>query len=108
MVSEASRLEMVRPLKPTRSNATKGDDPDAPVFTGPLSEGLRRATLYKAWSQAVRRSGYEGIHLHDLRHAAGTLATQQGATVREVMARLGHASPGGRTATSTPLTVETP
>ena len=68
-------------------------EPDAPVFTGPLSEGLRRATLYKAWHQALDGAGVTGIHLHDLRHAAGTLATQQGASLREVMARLGHASP---------------
>jgi hypothetical protein len=32
------------------------------------------------------------VHLHDLRHAAGTIATQQGATMREVMARLGHST----------------
>ena len=30
---------------------------------------------------------------HDLRHAAGTLAAQTGATQRELMARLGHATP---------------
>lgn len=35
------------------------------------------------------------LHLHDLRHAAGTLAAQTGATTRELMARLGHASPAG-------------
>ncbi len=67
--------------------------PDAPVFTGPLSEGLRRATLYKAWHEACTAAGQTTIHLHDLRHAAGTLAAQQGASLRELMARLGHASP---------------
>lgn len=30
---------------------------------------------------------------HDLRHVAGTLAAQTGATAREVQRRLGHASP---------------
>ena len=67
--------------------------PDAPVFTGPASEGLRRATLYKAWHEACTAVGQTDIHLHDLRHAAGTLAAQQGASLRELMARLGHASP---------------
>ncbi len=31
-----------------------GARPDALVFTGPLSEALRRATLYKAWDEARR------------------------------------------------------
>jgi integrase len=70
-----------------------GPAPDDPVFTGPLSDGLRRATFYTAWKRAVDATGQRGIHLHDLRHAAGTLAAQQGATQRELMARLGHASP---------------
>lgn len=35
----------------------------------------------------------DAIHLHDLRHAAGTLAAQTGATLRELQARLGHATP---------------
>ena len=68
-------------------------DAGSVVFTGPLSDGLRRATLQKAWDQARRATGLAEVHLHDLRHAAGTLAAQTGATTREVMARLGHASP---------------
>jgi len=66
---------------------------DALVFTGPLSDGLRRATLYKAWNNARAAAGLNQLHLHDLRHAAGTLAAQTGATTRELMSRLGHASP---------------
>ncbi len=68
-------------------------NPAGVLFTGPLSEGLRRATFYKEWDQARKAVGYPQLHLHDLRHAAGTLAAQTGATLREVMARLGHASP---------------
>jgi integrase len=70
-----------------------GDGDDAPVFTGPLSDGLRRGTLYKEWDKARRQAGLPEVHLHDLRHAAGTLAAQTGATTRELMARLGPASP---------------
>lgn len=72
--------------------AFTGPDAEDPVFTGPLSEGLRRATFYTAWARAVQDVGERGLHLHDLRHAAGTMAAQQGATMRELMARLGHAS----------------
>jgi integrase len=36
--------------------------------------------------------GLEGCHFHDLRHAAATAAVQSGATLKDTMARLGHAS----------------
>ncbi len=47
--------------------------PDDAVFTGPLSEGLRRATFYTEWKKAMTSSGQAGLHPHDLRHAAGTV-----------------------------------
>jgi integrase len=34
-----------------------------------------------------------GLHFHDLRHTGATLAAALGATVRELMARLGHTTP---------------
>ena len=37
--------------------------------------------------------GVEHLHLHDLRHLAGTLAATTGAGTKELMYRLGHASP---------------
>jgi integrase len=33
------------------------------------------------------------LRLHDLRHTGATLAAMTGATTKELMARLGHASP---------------
>jgi integrase len=33
------------------------------------------------------------LHLHDLRHLGATLAAASGATTKELMARLGHATP---------------
>ncbi|WP_308216014.1 tyrosine-type recombinase/integrase [Pseudonocardia humida] len=39
------------------------------------------------------RSGANpALHLHDLRHTGGTLAAQTGATLKEVMSRIGHGS----------------
>jgi len=32
------------------------------------------------------------LHLHDLRHTGGTLSAQTGATLREIMSRLGHST----------------
>jgi hypothetical protein len=33
-----------------------------------------------------------GLHFHDLRHVGGTLAAATGASLRELMTRLGHSS----------------
>jgi hypothetical protein len=35
----------------------------------------------------------ESAHVHDLRHHAATTAARTGITTRELMARIGHASP---------------
>jgi integrase len=32
------------------------------------------------------------LHLHDLRHTGGTLTAQTGATLKEIMSRIGHGS----------------
>jgi integrase len=40
--------------------------------------------------QARVTAGTPEAHLHDLRHLSGTLAATTGATVKDLMARLGH------------------
>ena len=69
-------------------------DPGGLVFTNE-SGGVLRARNFRSrhWLPATRAAGVEGLRFHDLRHVAGTLATVSGATIREVQARLGHASP---------------
>jgi integrase len=69
------------------------NDPDAPLF--PAEDGglLPATTFYKHWRRARHQIGRDDLHLHDLRHVAGTLAAWTGATERELMARLGHANP---------------
>ena len=66
---------------------------EALVFIGPLSNGLRRGNALQAGKKARHGVGLDQLHLHDLGHAAGTLAAQTGATTRELMYRLGHTSP---------------
>lgn len=73
--------------------AYAGPGEDGWVFTGEKGGPLSRATLYPEFDRARTAAGLEGVTLHDLRHAAGTLAAWTGATTRELMARLGHASP---------------
>jgi integrase len=54
---------------------------------------LRRATFYKHWRRAVAELGLGDFHLHDLRHTGNTLAAATGASTKELMTRMGHASP---------------
>ena len=40
----------------------------------------------------IRLAGLPGIHFHDLRHAGNTLTADAGASLRELMDRVGHSS----------------
>jgi integrase len=62
------------------------------VFTGTKGQPLRRASLYTAWLRATEASGLSGVRFHDLRHTGATLAAAAGASTKELMLRLGHAS----------------
>jgi integrase len=70
-----------------------GEDPDSLLFPAAGGGLLPTTTFYKHWRRARHQVGHDELHLHDLRHAAGTLAAWTGATERELMARLGHANP---------------
>lgn len=45
------------------------------------------------WYEARRTAGREDLRFHDLRHTGAVLAAQTGATLAELMGRLGHATP---------------
>jgi len=66
---------------------------DAFLFSGPKTEGLRRATFDTAWRRARTAVDVEHLHFHDLRHTGNTLAASTGASTKELMSRMGHASP---------------
>jgi integrase len=62
----------------------------------PAAEGgyLRRSNFRRRhWLKATRKAGLTGLRFHDLRHTAATLAVTAGATTKELMERMGHASP---------------
>jgi integrase len=67
--------------------------PHGLVFCGTRDQPMRRASLYSAWRRAVRAADVEGLRFHDLRHTGNTLAAATGASTRELMTRMGHASP---------------
>lgn len=66
---------------------------DGLVFVGTEGQPVRLATFYKAWGKATAVVGLEGFHFHDLRHTGNTLAAATGASTKELMSRMGHASP---------------
>jgi integrase len=70
-----------------------GAGEEALVFTDPSGQPLHKDVLYKAWRSARAAVGLEHATIHDLRHAGATLAAWTGASTKELMARLGHASP---------------
>jgi len=71
-----------------------GPEPDALVFTGARGGILRRSNFRRAskWDECVRKIGYPGLHFHDLRHTGNTLAAASGASLRDLMERMGHDS----------------
>lgn len=70
-----------------------GPDPDALVFTGERGGAVERAHFNGVWQRARAQVDREDLRFHDLRHTGNTLAAATGASVAELMARMGHASP---------------
>lgn len=65
------------------------------VFVGPQGAPLNNSNFNRVvWRPACKAVGIAtGTHLHDLRGVSATLAARHGATTRELMRRLGHATP---------------
>lgn len=67
---------------------------DALLFTDPATGSYSGEWQFRLpWDKARAAIGKPELHFHDLRHAAGVMAAQTGATLRELMDRLGHTSP---------------
>ncbi len=65
------------------------------IFTGPRGAPLRRNNFHRSvrWAEAIAAAGLpEGFRFHDLRHTGNTLTAASGASTRELMHRMGHAS----------------
>lgn len=69
------------------------DDEHAGVFRGPTGAIPRSSNFNEHWRTAREKVKRTDLHFHDLRHFANTLAAAAGASTKELMARLGHASP---------------
>jgi integrase len=64
------------------------------VFTSPTGATLRHSNFRRrVWLPALAEAGLTELHFHDLRHTGNDLTAATGATLREMMDRMGHSSP---------------
>jgi integrase len=70
--------------------ALPGDD--SLVFIGPKNGPLRRSNFSGIWRSAAESAGLAGFHFHDLRHTGNHIAAATGASLRELMGRMGHST----------------
>lgn len=70
-----------------------GPDADALLFVGDHGGPLSLTVWQSRWTAARKKLELDHVHLHDLRHHAGTMNAEHGATLKENMARLGHSTP---------------
>lgn len=69
-------------------------DPEALLF--PASDGvtpLNDSVLREAHYKGRKAINMPKLTIHDLRHTSATMAAQQGATIAELQARIGHTTP---------------
>ena len=71
-----------------------GPEPGALLFTAVSGSYLTPGGLYDWFYPAREQAGRPDLRFHDLRHTGATLAAAAGATLPELMRRLGHSTPG--------------
>jgi integrase len=63
------------------------------VFTSPQGTPLRHSNFRRRiWLTTIAEAGLPAVHFHDLRHTGNMLTAEAGATLRELMDRMGHSS----------------
>ncbi|WP_256841468.1 tyrosine-type recombinase/integrase [Ornithinimicrobium cryptoxanthini] len=69
--------------------------PDALAFPSVTDPDIQihPNTLYRHWYKAREAAGRPDLRIHDLRHTGAVLAARTGATLAELMARIGHSTP---------------
>ena len=70
-----------------------GKSRDSLLFPAQHGGHLAPATLYRQFYKARDAAGRPDLRFHDLRHSGAVLAAATGATLAELMARLGHSTP---------------
>ena len=81
------------PLLRSHLDQFVGDGPGALLFSADHGGHLAPATLYRHFYKARARVGRPDLRWHDLRHTGADLAAVTGATLADLMGRLGHSTP---------------
>lgn len=68
--------------------------PDGLLFPNTEGNHLHHGSLYKVFKRARAVAGRPDLRFHDLRHTGATMAARSGATLAELMNRLGHSTVG--------------
>lgn len=66
---------------------------DGLLFPSTSGANLSPHTFYRHFERACAAAGRPDLRVHDLRHTGAVLAAQTGATIAELMSRLGHSTP---------------
>ena len=66
---------------------------DGLLFTSSTGAQISPSTLYRSYYPARAKAGRPDLRWHDLRHTGAVLAASTGATLAELMSRLGHSTP---------------
>lgn len=79
-----------------REHLLKHAEPGKDGLLFPAKGGghMAPSTLYRVFYRAREAAGRPDLRFHDLRHTGAVLAAQTGATLAELMGRLGHSTPG--------------
>ncbi|ORV91201.1 integrase [Mycobacterium interjectum] len=70
-----------------------GKKHDSLLFPNESGEHLQPSTLMRHWYKARAKAKRDDLRWHDLRHSGAVLAAATGASLAELMARLGHSTP---------------
>jgi integrase len=84
----------IMPAIQAHLDAMEDKRPDALLFHAKSNpaQHLAVSTLNKVWHPARAAAGRPDLRWHDLRHTGAVFAAQAGATLAELMARLGHST----------------
>lgn len=70
-----------------------GSDCNSLLFPNERGGHLQPSTVMRHWYKARAEAGRDDLRWHDLRHSGATMAAVTGASIAELMARLGHSTP---------------
>lgn len=85
--------ELIIPVIRWHVSCFAQDGDEGLMFTSPTGIPLQHSRFrQRVWVPALKAAGLTGVHFHDLRHTGNTLAASAGASLRELMDRMGHDS----------------